>query len=61
MRPNSNKADIPTTHAVTSYIHNQFVEFIDKLKETIQVSSTISYISVNMLMKARILRLGECR
>ena len=32
MCPNSIKADIPTTHAITSYIQNQFVEFINKLK-----------------------------
>ena len=39
MHPNSIKADIPTTHAITLYIQNQFVEFINKLKETICVSS----------------------
>ena len=39
MCPNSIKADILTTHTITSYIQNQFIEFINKLKETICVSS----------------------
>ncbi|KAK2464611.1 hypothetical protein APHAL10511_003400 [Amanita phalloides] len=46
MRPNSIKADIPTTHTITLYIHNQFVKFIDRLKETI-CQGSYNWASIN--------------
>jgi hypothetical protein len=37
MRPNTNKADLPTAHDVSLYIHNAFVNHLKELKEEIQV------------------------
>ena len=37
MRPKSTAADLPLTHDVSTYIHNTFVKFLDKLKGWIQV------------------------
>ena len=34
MRPTSNAADLPSTHDITTYIHNTF---IDSLKQQLQV------------------------
>ncbi|KAF8549119.1 hypothetical protein OG21DRAFT_1526024 [Imleria badia] len=31
MCPNATKADLPSTHDVTTYIHNKFSEFLDDL------------------------------
>ena len=39
MRPNAVNADLPMTHEVTKVIHDQFIEFIDKLKQRVQVSN----------------------
>ena len=37
MRPNTIKADLPTAHDVTLYIHNAFINHLQVLKEEIQV------------------------
>ncbi|KAF8442871.1 hypothetical protein L210DRAFT_3397292 [Boletus edulis BED1] len=39
MRPNATKADIPSTHDISVYVHNEFIDFIKQLKVEIQVSS----------------------
>ena len=38
MRPKTKIKELPTTHEVTTYIHNQFVERIEGLKACIEVS-----------------------
>jgi hypothetical protein len=38
MRPNTNKADLPTAHDVSLYIHNAFVNHLQEIKEEIQVT-----------------------
>jgi hypothetical protein len=38
MRPKSVTNDIPSTHKVTTYIHNQFVEQLEELRGDILVS-----------------------
>ncbi|KAF8239820.1 hypothetical protein L208DRAFT_1235682 [Tricholoma matsutake] len=38
MRPKSITKDILSTHNVTTYIHNQFVEWLEELKGDILVS-----------------------
>jgi hypothetical protein len=40
MRPKSTTADLPSTHDISTYIHNAFVKFLDELKGQIQVSNT---------------------
>ncbi|KAF9231503.1 hypothetical protein BU15DRAFT_56036, partial [Melanogaster broomeanus] len=37
MRPNTSKADLPSTHDISTYIHNSFIEFLSTLKTRIQV------------------------
>ena len=37
MRPTSKITDLPSTHEITTYIHNAFVKFIDSLKQQLQV------------------------
>jgi hypothetical protein len=37
MRPKSTTADLPSTHDVSTYIHNAFVKFLEELKGQIQV------------------------
>ncbi|KIM57892.1 hypothetical protein SCLCIDRAFT_59477, partial [Scleroderma citrinum Foug A] len=37
MRPNANKADIPSSHDISTFIHNSFVDFLQNLKHRIQV------------------------
>jgi hypothetical protein len=37
MRPRSTKKDLPSTHDVTVYIHNQFSKHLESLKESILV------------------------
>jgi hypothetical protein len=37
MRPHASKADIPSTHDVTQYIHNEFVSLLGKFKMDILV------------------------
>ncbi|KAF8443722.1 hypothetical protein L210DRAFT_861964 [Boletus edulis BED1] len=39
MWPNTTKADIPSTHDISVYVHNEFIDFIKQLKVEIQVSS----------------------
>jgi len=39
MRPSSTRADLPSAHDVTVFIHNQFVGLLNKLKERISVRS----------------------
>ena len=43
MRPKSITKDIPSTHNVATYIHNQFVERLKELKGDILVSWSIRY------------------
>ena len=38
MHPNANKADIPSSHDISNFIHNSFVDFFQSLKSRIQVS-----------------------
>jgi hypothetical protein len=38
MRPAAMKADIPSTHDITTYIHNAFLDFFVQLKSDIQVN-----------------------
>ena len=38
MRPKAVRQDIPSTHEVTTYIHNEFVEWLIQLKSDIFVS-----------------------
>jgi hypothetical protein len=38
MRPKAMTKDIPSTHDVTTYIHNQFIERLQELKRDILVS-----------------------
>jgi hypothetical protein len=38
MRPKAVTKDIPSTHNVTTYIHNQFVKRLEELKGDILVS-----------------------
>lgn len=42
MRPNATKADIPSSHDISTFVHNEFVDFIKQLKEEIQVSRIFS-------------------
>lgn len=39
MRPNATKAILPSTHDVTTYIHNAFSAFINSLRDELQVST----------------------
>ena len=38
MRPKAVHQDVPTTHQVTMYIHNEFVKWLNDLKSDILVS-----------------------
>ena len=38
MHPNANKADIPSSHTILTFIHNSFIDFLQNLKSRIQVS-----------------------
>ncbi|KAF8232230.1 hypothetical protein L208DRAFT_1273067, partial [Tricholoma matsutake] len=38
MRPKSILQDLPTTHDVTSHLHNEFVKWLTQLKNDIKVS-----------------------
>ncbi|KAG9310553.1 hypothetical protein JVU11DRAFT_9102 [Chiua virens] len=40
MQPNATKADIPSTHDVSTFVHNEFINFIKQLKVEIQLPST---------------------
>jgi hypothetical protein len=42
MRPKTTKADVPTTHDVMSHLHNEFVEWLLKLKADIEVLESIT-------------------
>ncbi|KIM51950.1 hypothetical protein SCLCIDRAFT_65894, partial [Scleroderma citrinum Foug A] len=37
MCPNANKADIPSSHDISTFIHNSFINFLQNLKHRIQV------------------------
>ncbi|KAF8443713.1 hypothetical protein L210DRAFT_3312990, partial [Boletus edulis BED1] len=37
MHPHTKTIDLPSTHDVTTYIHNAFGKFIDRIKNIIQV------------------------
>jgi hypothetical protein len=41
MRPKAKIVDLPSTHNVTKYIHNQFVEWLKDLKKDIAVSNAV--------------------
>jgi len=46
MRPKAKIVDLPSTHNVMKYIHNQFIGWLKDLKKDITVSNTvIHYIS----------------
>ncbi|KAN0081297.1 hypothetical protein V8E55_008921, partial [Tylopilus felleus] len=40
MQPNATKADVPSSHDITTFIHNEFISFIKQLKVEIQSLST---------------------
>ena len=42
MRPKAIKADLPSTHDIQTYIHNQFVAFFNKLKAKFKVSTDLN-------------------
>lgn len=52
MRPKSTTADLPSTHDISTYIHNAFIKFLDELKGQIQVSNTsmLSLLTLFMLL-----------
>lgn len=39
MRPRSTNADLPSTHNVKTYIHNEFVQMLNEFKNQISVGS----------------------
>ncbi|KIK78836.1 hypothetical protein PAXRUDRAFT_162948 [Paxillus rubicundulus Ve08.2h10] len=39
MHPNTSKADLPSTHNISTYVHNSFIEFLNNLKVRIQVTT----------------------
>jgi hypothetical protein len=41
MRPKTTKNDLPSTHDVSVYIHNRFVDQLKLLKKEISVSTTL--------------------
>ena len=41
MRPAATNADLPSAHDISTFIHNSFIKFFDKLRVTIQVMSFI--------------------
>jgi hypothetical protein len=41
MRPKTTVADLPTTHTVSDYIHNQFVNHLKKVNTEIAVSNEL--------------------
>ncbi|KAG2754231.1 hypothetical protein P692DRAFT_20721124 [Suillus brevipes Sb2] len=43
MRPSATKADIPSTHDITVFIHNSFLDFFKQIKSEIQVSHVYFY------------------
>ncbi len=47
MRPTSNKYDIPSSHDVSVYIHNKCIEWLNKLKDDIQVSEKMALEYIN--------------
>ena len=49
MCPNAQKVDLPSTHDISSYIHNAFVEFIGSLKIRIQVLPQFLFFTNNTL------------
>lgn len=46
MRPKAIKADLPSTHDVQTYLHNQFVEFFNELKAKFKVSTDDSLFTI---------------
>jgi hypothetical protein len=38
MHPDTVKVDLPTPHDITTYIHNQFINLINMLKDKVHVS-----------------------
>ena len=45
MCPQSSGNDLPSTHEISTYIHNAFIRFIDNLKTQIQVSTSHCFFS----------------
>ena len=45
MRPAATKADIPSAHDVSTFIHNSFIDFFQRLKINIQVSSILFWVA----------------
>jgi len=56
MQPTVTKADLPTTHDITTYIHNAFATFLQDLKTELQVSHSL--IVANYCSLAQYLCLG---
>jgi hypothetical protein len=42
MRPKTTKSDLPSTHDVTTYIHNEFVRLLEDFKTAITVRLSLS-------------------
>jgi len=53
MWPSATKADLPSTHDITAFIHNSFVSFLKKIKEETKVMSSVYY-SVLLFTKSSI-------
>jgi hypothetical protein len=49
MRPKTIIPDLPSTHTVTDYIHNQFVAQIKKLNTEIAVSNEKSALKLQLI------------
>ena len=41
MRPAATKADLPSTHDITTFIHNSFVTFLKEIQEEIRIYYTL--------------------
>jgi hypothetical protein len=41
MRPKATTLDLPSTHDVTKYIHNECIKWLTELKERIRVSGAL--------------------
>jgi hypothetical protein len=46
MRPKTTKNDLPSTHDVSVYIHNRFIDQLKLLKKEISVSTTQNDIQI---------------
>ena len=53
MQSSATKADLPSTHDITAFIHNSFVSFLKKMKEETKVMRSVYY-SVLLFTKSSI-------